>query len=136
MADKQFKLEIITPRRVAFSGDVVSFTAPGTMGSFQVLVNHAPLLAEIGIGEAKLRDPHGNEFRFATGGGFVEVKKNHVVMLAESAERAEEINLAAAESDRDRALKEIAERVSSHDIERAKAELQVALNRIRVADKR
>ncbi|HUL42889.1 MAG TPA: ATP synthase F1 subunit epsilon [Bacteroidota bacterium] len=136
MPDKHFKLEIITPRRVAFSGDVVSFTAPGVIGSFQVLVNHAPLLAEIGIGEAKFRDPHGNEFRYATSGGFVEVKQNHVVMLAESADRAEEINVAAAESDRDRALKEIADRASAHDIERAKAELQVALNRIRVADKR
>src|SRR5208283_5557301 len=117
MSDKAFKLEIITPRKVIFSGDVVSFTAPGVMGSFQVLVHHAPLLATIGVGEAKLREPQGNEIRYATSGGFVDVKKNHVVMLADTAERAEEIDKAAAQADRDRALKIIEEQNSQGEKE-------------------
>src|ERR1700741_1397818 len=136
MTEKAFKLEIVTPRKVVFSGDVVSFTAPGVVGSFQVLYNHAPLLAAIGVGEAKLREPHGNEIRYATSGGFVDVVNNHVVMLAETADRAEEIDKAIAQTDRDRAMQPIAANHSSHDVERAKAELEVALNRIKIADKR
>jgi len=83
MAEKLFKVEIVTPKKVVFSSDVQSFTAPGTNGSFQVLVNHAPFLSSIGIGEVKLTDAGGNNWRYATSGGFVEVKNNHVVMLAE-----------------------------------------------------
>lgn len=135
MADNMFKLEIVTPRKVLFSGDVVSFSAPGVMGGFQVLYNHAPMLAAIGIGEVKLRDPHGDEIRYATSGGFVDVKNNHVVMLAETAERREEIDKARAETARERALKEIAQKQSEHDVERARVELERAVNRIRVAEK-
>ncbi|MBI1806126.1 MAG: ATP synthase F1 subunit epsilon [Ignavibacteria bacterium] len=136
MADKVFKLEIVTPRRVLFSGDVVSFSAPGVVGGFQVLYNHAPMLAAIGIGEVKLREPHGDEVRYATSGGFVDVKNNHVVMLAETAERSEEIDKMRAESARDRALKQIAEKESEHDVERARVELERAVNRIHIAEKR
>ena len=133
--EKAFTLEIVTPRKVVFSGEVVSFSAPGVMGGFQVLYNHAPMLAAIGVGEAKLREPHGAEIRYATSGGFVEVSANKVVMLAESAERAEEIDRRRAEEDRDRALEAIAANNTSHDVERAKAELEVALNQIKVAGK-
>jgi len=136
MNEKAFKLDIVTPKKVVFSGEVVSFTAPGVIGSFQVLFNHAPLLAAVGVGEAKLREPHGAEIRYATSGGFVDVVNNHVVMLAETADRAEEIDTALAQSDRDRARQAIASNGSPHDVERAKAELEVALNRIRVAVKR
>jgi F-type H+-transporting ATPase subunit epsilon len=136
MSEKAFTLDIVTPKKVVFSGPVVSFTAPGVMGSFQVLFNHAPLLAAVGVGEAKLREPHGAEIRYATSGGFVDVVNNHVVMLAETADRAEEIDTALAQSDRDRARQAIAADGSPHDVERAKAELEVALNRIRVAGRR
>jgi len=135
MDDKSFKLEIVTPRKVIFSGDVVSFTAPGVMGSFQVLTHHAPLLAMTGVGEAKLREPHGDEIRFATSGGFVDVKDNHVVMLAESAERSNEIDTSAAQADRERALKIIREHGTPEDIAQAKIDLEIAVNRIRVANK-
>lgn len=133
--EKAFTLEIVTPRKVVFSGEVVSFSAPGVMGGFQVLYNHAPMLAAIGVGEAKLREPHGTEIRYATSGGFVEVSANKVVMVAESADRAEDIDRRQAEQDRDRALQTIAANHSAHDVERAKAELEVALNQIRVSSK-
>ncbi len=135
MAERAFKLEIVTPKKVVFSGDVVSFSAPGVAGAFQVLYNHAPLLAAIGVGEAKLREPHGSEIRYATSGGFVDVLHNRVVMLAETADRAEEIDTRQAQEDRDRALKTIAANNSAHDVERAKVELEAALNRIRIAGK-
>src|SRR6266849_9640615 len=101
--EKTVKLEIITPKRVVYRGDVESFTAPGAMGSFQVLYNHAPLLAAVGIGEVKLRDALGREARYATSGGFVDVVKNNVAMLADTAESAEEIDVARAQAARDRA---------------------------------
>jgi F-type H+-transporting ATPase subunit epsilon len=133
MADKSFKLEIITPRRVIFSGEVTSFSAPGVVGGFQVLFNHAPLLAAIGIGEAKLRDDAGNEVRYATSGGFVDVLKNHVTVLAETAERAEEIDLQRAHAAKDRANKRLHERRGDTDFDRARVALSRALNRIRIA---
>lgn len=103
MADKTFKLEIITPTKVVFRGNVISFTAPGVMGSFQVLYNHAPMLAEIGIGMAKLRDANGNEIVYATSGGFVDVLKNQVIMLAETVEISDEIDVDRAESSKEKA---------------------------------
>jgi F-type H+-transporting ATPase subunit epsilon len=133
MAEKTFKLEIVTPKKVVFSGDVTSFSAPGVMGGFQVLYNHAPLLAAIGIGEAKIQDPSGAEFRYATSGGFVDVVANHVTLLAESAERAEEVDVSRAEAAKERASRRLHERAEGTDIDRARVALQRALNRLRVA---
>ena len=135
MAEKAFTLEIVTPRKVVFTGDVVSFSAPGTMGGFQVLYNHAPLLAEIAVGEIKIQDPQGNEFHYATSGGFVDVKQNKVVMLAETAEHSTEIDQARAEAARERALKRLADRSQGHDIARAQAAFGRAVNRMKIARK-
>lgn len=133
MAEKAFKLEIVTPRKVVFNGDVVSFSAPGTMGGFQVLYNHAPLLAEIGVGELKVQDPQGNEIRYATSGGFVDVKQNKVVMLAETAEHSTEIDHARAEAAKERAAKRLAAHDANLDVTRAQAALSRAINRIKIA---
>jgi F-type H+-transporting ATPase subunit epsilon len=133
MAEKSFKLEIITPRRVIFSGDVLSFSAPGVVGGFQVLYNHAPMLAAIGIGEAKLRDDAGNEIRYATSGGFVDVLQNQVTVLAETAERSDEIDLQRAKAAKDRADKRLQERLQNTDFDRARVALARAINRIRIA---
>ena len=135
MADKAFSLEIITPRSVVFKGDVVSFSAPGVMGGFQVLYNHAALLAEIGIGEVKYLDRDGREAFIATSGGFVDVLKNAVTLLAETAERAHEIDVPRCEAARDRAQTRIAERRPDTDVDRARVALARALNRLRIADK-
>jgi len=133
LPEKQFKLEIITPTKVVFNDFVVSFTAPGTLGSFQVLYNHAPLLSSIGIGEVKLVDQKGQTSRYATSGGFVEVRENRAMILAETAERSDEIDVARAEAARDRALKRLQERKSDTDLLRARAALARALNRLRIA---
>lgn len=133
MFDKPFKLEIISPQKVIFRGDVVSFTAPGFKGSFQILYNHAPLISEINIGLVKFKTINGEERKFATSGGFVEVKNNNVIMLAETIEAAENIDIKRAESARDRAKKRLRERKPGTDLERAEFALQRALNRIRIA---
>ncbi|HTY35613.1 MAG TPA: F0F1 ATP synthase subunit epsilon [Bacteroidota bacterium] len=134
MAEKIFKLEIVTPKKVVYSGDVSSFSAPGAAGGFQVLRSHAPFLSNIAIGEVKLVDLTGSEARFATSGGFVEVHDNKVIMLAETAERSDEIDVSRAEAARDRARKRLAEKEANLDIDRARLALFRAMNRLKVAD--
>jgi len=111
MADKSFHLEIITPRRVVFKGEVTRFSAPGAAGGFQVLHSHAPLLSSLKIGEVKITDVSCAEFHYAVSGGFAEVR---------------------AKAARDRAQKRIAEKKSEIDFERAKFALYRALNRLKI----
>ncbi|MGA9365662.1 MAG: F0F1 ATP synthase subunit epsilon [Bacteroidota bacterium] len=133
MPDKTFKLEIVTPQRIVYNGSVVSFTAPGTVGSFQVLHNHAPLLSSIGIGQIKVVDDRGQEARYATSGGFVEVRENHVVTIAETAERADGIDVDRAKAALGRATLRLEEKRSDIDLVRARAAQARAANRLKIA---
>ncbi|HOV98767.1 MAG TPA: F0F1 ATP synthase subunit epsilon [Bacteroidota bacterium] len=133
MAEKIFHLEMITPRKVVFKGDIVSFSAPGVMGGFQVLVNHAPMFAAIEIGVIKIVDASGKELRFATSGGIVEVNNNNVFVLAETIEAAHEIDVERAKAARDRAQKRLHERKPDLDANRAQLSLARAVNRLKVA---
>jgi F-type H+-transporting ATPase subunit epsilon len=133
MPGKTFKLEIVTPQRVVFNGSVVSFTAPGTVGSFQVLFNHAPLLSSIGIGQIKVVDDRGQEMRYATSGGFVEVRENHIVTIAETAERADEIDVERAKAALDRATLRLEQKRSDIDLVRGRAAMARAANRLKIA---
>jgi F-type H+-transporting ATPase subunit epsilon len=135
MDEKKFKLEIITPTRVVFNGDVTSFSAPGVMGGFQILFNHAPMLGQVGVGLVKLTDPNGTEHIYATSGGFVDVIKNHVVMLAETVERYDEIDTKRAETARDRAKQKISDTHSELEKQEARSALERALNRLQIATK-
>jgi len=128
-----FTLEIVTPRKVVFDGEVESFTAPGVMGGFQVLVGHAPMLAEIGIGEVSLRDGAGKQTHYATSGGVVEVKHNHVILLAETAEKDDEIDRARAEAALERAKQRLAAPPPDTDVDRARVALLRAINRLKVS---
>lgn len=133
MADKILQLEIVTPRRVVFKGEVTSFSAPGVVGGFQVLYNHAPLLSSLEIGEVKIKEVGGTEFHYAISGGFVEVRENHILLLAETAERTDEIDAERAKASRDRAQKRMAEKKPDIDFERARLALYRALNRLKIA---
>ncbi len=136
MADKNFQLDIVTPAKTVYSGDVSSFTAPGVVGNFQVLFSHAPLLSAIGIGEIKVVESGGTQLHFATSGGFVEVKSNKVILLAESAESKEEINVDRAEKSKQRAAERLAAKKSDVDVERARVALVRSLNRLKIASKK
>jgi F-type H+-transporting ATPase subunit epsilon len=133
MADKSFHLEIVTPKRIVFKGEVTSFSAPGTDGGFQVLHSHAPMLASVKIGKVKISEASGTESHYAISGGFVEVRDNKVILLAETAERTDEIDVERVKAARDRALKRLAEKYPETDIERAKLALYRALNRLKIA---
>ena len=133
MADKTFHLEIVTPKRIVFKGEATSFSAPGVNGGFQVLHSHAPLLASVKIGKVKIVETSGTESHYAISGGFVEVRENKVILLAETAERIDEIDVERVKAARDRALKRLAEKYPDTDIERAKLALYRALNRLKIA---
>lgn len=133
MYEKAFKLEIVTPNRVIFQGEATSLSAPGTQGNFQVLYDHAAFLSSLEVGELKVKDLEGKDVSYATSGGFVEVKENHVVVLAETAERSDEIDVERARSARDRAERRLQDKKDAVDVERARAALLRATNRLRLA---
>ena len=134
-SDKLFKLEVITPQRSVFSGEVEGLTAPGVSGSFQVLRNHAPILASIGIGEVKILDQTVNELVYSTSGGFVEVNRNVASFLADATEAMNQIDVGRARAAKERAEERLTKKDPGTDIARAKAALARAVNRLRIAGK-
>lgn len=135
MYEKSFQLEIVTPAKVVFRDEATSLSAPGIQGGFQVLYNHAPLLSAIEVGVIRVKDKNGNDTHYATGGGFVEVKENHVVVLADSVERASEIDVERAMAAKQRAEERLRQRDDSIDQARARASLARALNRLQLSRK-
>jgi len=129
-----FQLDVITPDRTVFSGQVVSLVAPGIAGYLGVLAHHAPLLTALGLGHGRVTDAEGREIHFAISGGFLEVGENRAILLADAAERADEIDVARAEAARRRAEDARAGRPQGDSIYAgAEAELSRALNRLHIA---
>ena len=131
------RLEIVTGERMVFADDVDMVIAPGIEGQLGILPKHAPLLTALTIGELRAKKGE-EELLFAIGGGFMEVYKDKVIVLADTAERAEEIDIARAEEARRRALELIKERkrLSREEFARAEARLRKAITRIKVARRR
>ncbi len=94
------------------------------------------MLTSLKIGEIKVLDADGTDRLYATSGGFVEVRNNSVVVLADAAEGAEEIDVERAKKARDRSKKRIAEKSPQTDLDRARLSLRRALNRLRIAGAR
>jgi F-type H+-transporting ATPase subunit epsilon len=133
MYEKAFQLEIITPQEIVFRGDASSVSAPGAEGGFQVLFDHAPFLSVLEIGKITAKDTSGNDLVYAISGGFFEVVNNHAVVLVDSAERQDKIDVDRALAAKARALKLLQTKDGRIDVARAQASLARALNRIRVA---
>ncbi len=135
MSEKLFDIEIITPRKVAYQGKAQSFTAPGVMGSFQVLYNHAPMVAAFEIGEIRILDSNNTEHHYATSGGIVHIVQNKVTVLAETIESPKEIDVARAQAAQERAQQRLQARSSDIDIDRAQFALKRAINRLRIVER-
>ena len=130
------QLEIVTPERQVYSDTVDSVQVPGSEGELGVLPHHAPLVSTLGVGELRFRKG-GVEESFAIVGGFLQVRPDKVVVLAETADMASEIDLEKAQEARREA--ERALETGYHegaDLAAARAALQQALLRIRVAERR
>lgn len=134
MAREYLNIEIATPAQKRSVGEARSCSAPGVLGGFQVLPNHAAFISELTIGEVKIEIGEKTEY-YAISGGFLEVLNNRVLLLLESAEAAEEIDVQRAEQARQRAEKRLQSRDPSIDIARAQAALARALNRLKVAQR-
>jgi F-type H+-transporting ATPase subunit epsilon len=128
-------IEIITPSKITFSGGAKSITIPGTLGSFQVLFNHAPLISTFEVGLIKVNIKENNTLFFATGGGTVEVNNNNVLVLADSLEEVISIDFERAGRSMERAKKRIDEKNPGTDLDRAQAALKRAINRIQIVEK-
>ena len=129
-------LEIVTPERLAYSDTVDAVVLPGSEGEMGVLPHHAPLLATLGIGELRIRKG-GSEEAFAIVGGFVQVRPDKVVVMAETADMASEIDLEKAQDARREAERALESGYhEGADLSIARAQLQQALLRIRLAERR
>jgi F-type H+-transporting ATPase subunit epsilon len=130
------QLEIVTPERLAYSDDVDSVVLPGSEGELGVLPHHAPLVTTLGIGELRIRKG-GAEESFAIVGGFLQVRPDKVVVMAETADMASEIDLEKAQEARREAEQALESGYhEGADLSAARAALQQALLRIRVAERR
>lgn len=137
MAAESIELSVVTPERQLLRESVVEVVLPGARGELGILPGHAPLMTELGIGELTYRKEGGSP----TGGiaisqGFVEILGNRVTVLAETAERAAEIDIVRAEAAKARAEKKLASGDANIDWDLAVVALQRALIRIQVARKR
>jgi F-type H+-transporting ATPase subunit epsilon len=136
MPDHTFRLDVVTPDRVVLSEDVVSLVAPGVEGYLGVLPRHAPLVTELGTGTLTYRPSSGREATLAVSGGFMEVARDRTTVLADAAERPEEIDTERAARARERAraaLHALEERYNEVQAAEAAAALARAENRLKLA---
>jgi len=128
-------LEIVAPsRQVVRSERVDEVVAPGSEGEFGVLPGHTPFLTTLTVGMLSYRE--GSEWHhLAVEWGYAEVGPDRVIILAEGADRASEIDLSEARAAKERAEKMMAEKLEQHDHEKARVELMRAMIRIQVAER-
>lgn len=128
------QVEIVTPTRFLDEGSVTYVRCPGLDGSFGVMVNHAPAVIALSIGEIKLiRNSNEEEF-LATGGGYAEISGDKVLLLVESAERHTEIDKERARLAAERAKQRL-QKKTGVDINRARSALLRSMNRLKVAQR-
>ena len=129
------KLDIVTAERVVLSeGGLDVVVAPGAGGELGILPSHAPLMTMLGVGELRARRG-ADEITMAISGGFLEVRDDVVTVLADVAERAEEIDIDRAREARERAQAALATRQGDINVAVVQAELRRALVRLRVAER-
>lgn len=124
--------KIVTPERVLMQTEAEAVVVPAELGYLGVLPGHAPLLAALKAGVVRYRW-EGQMRRLAVSGGFIEVTAKQVVVLADTAEMAEEIDVARAQRARERAAARLRERGGDLDVVRAQLALQRALARLKAA---
>ncbi len=126
------QLEVVTPDKTVVSTAVEMAVCPGVEGEFGVLPQHVSLLSALKIGGLRYRIDGKDEYVFVSG-GFADVNDNVLTVLAESAERAADIDTARAKAAKERAEKRIAEHADTIDMTRAEASLQRAIVRLQLA---
>ena len=129
------RLDIVTAERVVYSDEVDLVVAPGIEGQLGILPHHAPLMTTLQVGELWVKKGR-EEFSLAISGGFLEVRPDRVIILADAAERAEEIDIARAEEAKRRAEEQLSRHLPEVDAARTEAALRRALTRLKIVEKR
>ncbi len=126
-------VEVVTQDRNVYSGEADMVVAPGSEGVLGILPRHAPLLTTLQTGELRIKRDNNEEALFVAG-GFMEVSHNVVTVLADAAERAEDIDTARAEEARRRAQASLEQRAENVDRGTMEGALQRAIGRLKVAE--
>ena len=133
MAEK-IKLEVVTPEKYVVDEEVEIVVAPGVLGEFGVLIGHTPFLTTLKTGTVRYTDANGKERFVFVSGGFAEALPDKVTVLAESAERRRDIDVARAKAAQQRAQDRLAhEKAEDIDFLRAKIALERAISRLNLA---
>ena len=130
------QLEIVTAERLVYTDQVNGVVAPGMEGELGILPHHAPLLTMLQPGELRIMKEGQPDTYMAVSGGFLEVMANRVVVLADTAERADEIDEARAQEAVRRAQEQLEHRTANVDMERALASMRRAQTRLKVVRRR
>jgi F-type H+-transporting ATPase subunit epsilon len=130
------RCEVVSVEREIYADDVNELLAPGVLGQLGILPKHAPLITSLTMGELIIRKEGHEDEHIAIHGGFMEVREDRVTVLADTAERAGEIDVARAEAARERAKTMLEESEGEEDFERARAALRRASLRLAVAKRR
>ncbi len=130
------QLEIVTAERLVYSDQVNGVVAPGVEGELGILPHHAPLLTTLQAGELRIMKEGQPDNYMAISSGFLEVMANQVVVLADTAERADEIDEARALEAVQRAQEQVEHRAADIDLERALASMRRAQTRLKVVRRR
>ena len=128
--------EVVSVERIVYDDDVDMVVAPGAEGALGILPHHAPLMTSLDIGELVIKKAGQDDVLIVIGGGFMEVRPDRVTVLADSAERAEEIDVARAEAARQRAEGLLKDQPPGADLTRVENALQRSRVRLRVAGRR
>jgi len=129
------KLDIVTAEGVVYSDEVDVVVAPGIEGQLGILPHHAPLMTMLQPGGLLIRKG-GEELSLCISGGFLEVRPDRVIILADAAERAEEIDIARAEEAKRRAEEQLRQPTPEVDVAKAEAAMRRALARLQVVERR
>jgi F-type H+-transporting ATPase subunit epsilon len=131
-----FQLEIVTPEKAVVRDQATEAQIPGKKGYLGILPGHAPLITELAVGEISYRKATGETERLAVAWGFAEVLPNKVTILAETAEKAADIDVARAREQKQRAEERLNSQDPETDFERARMAYERAVSRLEVAGRK
>lgn len=132
--DKLLEIEIVTPQEKVFTGMGSSVSLPGSLSSFQVLYNHAPIVSTLDPGITKVLDESGNKFIFASGPGFAEVRQNKVSVLVENAFNVTDIDISTEKKELEETKRTLEKAKSSEDKELINKKIKEIKNKIKAAE--
>ncbi|CUA79654.1 F0F1 ATP synthase subunit epsilon [Anoxybacillus suryakundensis] len=131
---KTIKVSVVTPDGPVYEADVEMVSAKAQSGELGVLPGHIPMVAPLEIGAVRLKKGNATEL-VAVSGGFLEVRPDRVTILAQAAERAEDIDVARAKAAKERAERRLQAKQDEIDHRRAELALRRAINRLNVANR-